>query len=145
MNLSDFRLAGYFITHPVDRPEYISDLLPDKIISMSGCFSKFYPDIWAIEWCNELEEEIQNAANFFGISDQVLPDLRKRTTSEFEKKYLYPNVCSSLEHAKYFQNDLKNSGTKNLIIGLALHKSYLEKFLKEAKPPQAEPGPRTIW
>lgn len=138
--VSDFISGGFYVSRFVERPTYVShDLLPSKILSMSSCISPFLPDTWAIEWaCDKPEDRLEKAKQF-GLSDEI-KEVVSWVTSRFDKEIGWPNVCYSLDTAQSLKAKFFSQTNDVVILGIGLHKSYVEKFINFSKPPEQKEG-----
>lgn len=138
--ISDYISGGFYITKFVERPAYASqDLLPAKILSISSCICPFVPDIWTIEWSSETQEERLEKAKKFGLSNDIKEAI-SWVTSKFGEEIGWPNVCYSLDTAQSFKTKFLSRTSDAVILGIGLHKSYVEKFMNFTKPPEQKEG-----
>lgn len=56
-NYSEYLYSGYFLVKRIPRPDNLSNLLPDSIITVSNCFAETAPDEWCLEGYNYEDEE----------------------------------------------------------------------------------------
>ena len=141
LQLSDFISAGFFITREVDRPDYLStDLLPDRLVSASGCICSCMPDTWCIEWTQDSQEARLEDAAAFGLASEELSVIIDWVTPRFGESIRWPNIISELATAQeLFQRFLdKVLGVR--ILELCLHQSMVQEFCTLAEPPPPEPG-----
>lgn len=139
--LSDFVAGGYFITRYVKRPEFVSPgLLPEKIVSLSSCICPFIPDCWAIEWTTTDNDSRLKAAKKFELTQDTFKDLTQWVTSRFDKEIGWPNVCYSLETAQTLKHQFLSDLSESTILGIGLHKSYVERFKNFTAPAETKPG-----
>lgn len=139
---SKFVSAGFLITREVDRPSYADQaLIPDRIVSASGCIAKFFlPDTWCIDWTNDSETERGNGAQYFGLDAEAANELTQWATAEFDSSVRWPNVILDLEVARELVRRFVPSLPDVRIIELALHSSLLADFIGAAEPPPQQPG-----
>jgi len=141
--LEEYVSAGYYITKFVGRPAYVSkELMPDKMISLSTCIGKYFPNDWAIEWVKGDEKNKLKSAEDFGISAEKFKEVSKSITNLFDEKdkFGWPNVCFTLKIAKELVRQYIPDQSDVVIIGVGLHKSYVDEFCETAKPPPQQEG-----
>ena len=133
--------AGYYVTRRSDRGAYISpELMPERVLSASGCICDFFPDTWAIAWTSVPDEERTRKAAGFGISPADLNAVTKWATDSFSKEFGWPDAFYTLEAAQAARARFLPGKPDILIFGLGLHESDAEEFLKAAEPPAQQPG-----
>lgn len=139
--LSDYVLAGVFITKAVPRADFGgSDLLPSCMVSLSSCISNFFPDTWAIEWSSDdIERRVKSSA-IFGINENTLGETIKVVTERFDTDFGWPNVIYTADAARRIFKECLPKDVEAEIIGAALHRSHVETYLKCAAPTKPEPG-----
>jgi hypothetical protein len=139
--LTDFISAGFLITRPVARPSYVSaDLMPDEILSASGCIAKFIPDTWCLEWSQDTPESRIERARAFGLDATGLTKAAAWVTPRFGDSIGWPNVVMSLQVAKQLVESLLSTLPEVKVLELALHKCHTGEFCRAAEPPPPKPG-----
>ena len=126
------------------RADYLtSELLPDQVLSASGCISDFFPGTWAIEWVSDIFEERLRQASAFLISEHDLPKVLAWTTASFSKEFGWPHTFYRLEAARKARERFVPKVPDVALFGLGLHLSHTEEFLNEARssPHQPECAP----
>lgn len=139
--LSEFISAGFIITRPVPRPSYVSaDLLPEQIISASGCIATFIPDTWCIEWTQDTSENRSEEAKNFGLDDSGLADVTKWVTPKFSDTIFWPNIVIDIHVALRLVETFLGTLPDVRLLEFALHKSQTNEFCLVAEPPPQQPG-----
>jgi hypothetical protein len=139
--VSEYLSGGYYVTRLSEHAEYMSpELIPDKVLSASGCICQFFPDDWAIEWTSESADDRSNQAAAFGISTIDLPKVVTWATESFSKAFGWTSAFYSLEAAQEARTRFLPDDSEIVIFGLGLHDSDVEDFLKAAKPEPKRPG-----
>ena len=133
--------AGFLVTREVDRPSHVSaKLLPDRLVSASGCIAPFAPDIWCIEWTQATQEMRIAGARAFELESQALNKIIAWATARFDKSIRWPNIIIDYDTA----NELVNRFLGNLpnvkVLELCLHRSMTSDFCQEAEPQPQMPG-----
>jgi hypothetical protein len=138
---SEYVSGGYYVARLSRRAEYTSpELIPDRILSASGCICDFFPDTWAIEWTSDTVEDRSRQAAAFGISAIDLPKVMAWTAEFFSKAFGWPSAFYFLDAAQEARARFLPDNSEIVIFGLGLHESNVEKFLKAAKPDLTKPG-----
>jgi len=138
VEISDYVSGGFYITKFVERPAYVSqDLLPPRILSLSSCICPFVPDLWAIGWVNATHEERLEDAQKFGLSNN-LKEVMSWVASRLDKEIGWPNVYYSLDTAQSFRAEFLSQTNDVIMLGIGLHKSYIEEFMDFTKPPDQQ-------
>jgi hypothetical protein len=143
VNRSSFLSAGFFLSTRVPRPTYgTPELLPETILSASGCICPFVPETWAIAWCSHSRPERASQALRFGLSEDSIDTLISSVTAIIsdESNYGFPNVCFSNEAAVALVQTALPLIPGLVLFELGLHEEYVDIFCKEAAPPVSPPG-----
>ena len=134
-----FVSAGFFVTRSVLRPDYSdSSLLPDRIVSVSPCITKFLPDTWCLEWTGDTDTERYEAAEFFGLDEHELLTLISETTPAFDSQFGWPNVNWALDSARSLITLILHRMPDIRILELGLHDDFVNTFCRDAEPEQHE-------
>jgi hypothetical protein len=121
----DYISGGYFLVQRTPLPKNISELLPDKVLTVSDCFARVAPGLWAVDWENRSDKDRANEAAPFGIPAQALPELVKWFSAEMGSDH--PNAFSSVVLAREFYRRFVTAD-QPLIIGIGLQKTLLSSF-----------------
>jgi hypothetical protein len=144
VSISEYTCGGYYLARAAKRADYLtSELLPDQVLSASGCISDFFPGTWAIEWVSDIFEERLRQASAFLISEHDLPKVLAWTTASFSKEFGWPHTFYRLEAARKARERFVPKVPDVALFGLGLHLSHTEEFLNEARssPHQPECAP----
>ncbi len=135
--------GGYFVTRSTERPEQMAaDLLPARLLSLSGCICDFIPDVWAIEWTNVEPQDRVAEASKFNVSSSKLQRIVDWTTERLNVgAFGWPCVFFSVHDAREFSGQFLKTLDLSLL-GIALHSDRIDDFLSEEKPGSdlGEPG-----
>jgi len=133
--------AGYYLAKPSPRAEYMSsELIPEQILSASGCICEFFPDYWAIEWASVSDQERSRAAGSFGIAPDKLGGVIEWATKNLSSAFGWPSAFYTLEAAKQAYAALLPPNMNVVVFGLGLHKADVDDFLEAAQPPKTKEG-----
>ena len=131
--------GGYYLVRPAGRSEDRSpELLPDRLISISGCICEAFPDAWTIDWVEASGEDRARLAAGFGITN--LAAAMAWATEAFSKSFGWPNAFYTLEAAREARARFLPESAGVVTIGLGLHESHADCFLEAAAPPPQVPG-----
>jgi hypothetical protein len=120
INLSDYVAGGYFITKYADEGFWKSELMPERVVSVSTCISKILEISWG--WNTvEHKEEIES----FGIDTAKLQQLRAWCG---EKK---PGALYTLEVAREFIAEFLPQKHDVLLVGVGLPNNLVGDFLQQ--------------
>lgn len=136
VSLNEFIAGGYFISKPVPCDAGRSeDLLPEMLLSYSGCICSHLPESWMFYWMTEEpESRIQNAG-VYGISPEHAVAAIEWTTVQYQNNRVdYPGAFNSLDIAREFSSKYMPEQTEYSVYGLGLHKSFALDFLQKGKP-----------
>lgn len=118
--------GGYFITKPTSRPAGPFSLLPETFLTASDCFANIAPDLWAVDWENYTQKEVEEKAAKFGIPADLTAEMVGWVSAQMNGGH-YPNAFLSLPIASEF---VQRFVTRDdvAIIGMGLHTSLLPSF-----------------
>ena len=92
-DLDDYICGGNFLTKRVSRPAYVSNLAPDRMTTLSACFTDIAPDSWAdADYRHDDVEQVQEAVKF-GIPATAVPELAGRSGRNISQ--IFSRVCPS--------------------------------------------------
>ena len=118
----NFVNCGYYITEPIEKPEYIS-LDCKYIITASNCICDHHPSLYGSFWPNHADKQKEYQRRL-GLSDKEFEALKKmvaelfnahkldvdsRLASRPDALNLYTNYFHSLPNAKLISIGLENS------------------------------------
>src|SRR5262245_15744422 len=133
MSIDQYRLAGYVLTRPIPRPaSFSAELLPQELLSMSGCLAETIPDTWTLAWASITEDDRQSDAAAFGLNPSQVTDLISWATQAFDNSWGWPNVIYSLETARLIHAQFLQDVPGVRLLGLGLHEAHVEAFLRAA-------------
>jgi hypothetical protein len=121
--LDDYVCGGYFLTRSISRPPDVSELMPDRVVTLSECFTDIAPDTWAdADYRYDDEERVQSALKF-GISAPAVPALVSMFTQAVRPQHL-TSAFPSLSIAQSFY---RHCSDKNLVplLGIGLERSLV--------------------
>src|SRR5258708_3566355 len=99
-----FLSGGYFVTKRIGRPQSISDLVPDSILTLSTCFTDVAPDVWTDkEYEYDDEGRIAEALKF-GIPREAVPTIVGQFTKAVESNHIanfFPTLASAEEFFRH--------------------------------------------
>lgn len=118
LDLGDYVLGGYKILKPSNTGFWPSDLLPEKVVSLSGCICPFLDPSWS--WLSH-----QDALDF-GVSASKLDafDRWSRTLKDSSTYGLFQNM----HDAQYAMHELLDSKDA-MLVGVGIHQSLATDFL----------------
>ncbi len=134
--------AGYRVTQPVARPDYVSsELMPSKIVTGSPCIAHFVPDAWALAWTRPTEAELDAAARALGLASEQIATITKHVTAAFDREQIgWPNVVTSADALEALATLLPRSRPW-IVLTLGLHRCHLDEFLSTHTPRPGEGTP----
>lgn len=123
--------AGFVFVQSIQRPTHLSsELLPDKVLSLSRCLCNLLPGIWGLEWANVSNTKRSEAAGSFGISGDQVDDAISWTTSKFGDGAVgWPGIFTSLDAARECASRFHLANSR--LLGFALHEDWVESFVAE--------------
>jgi hypothetical protein len=125
-DLSTFICGGYFLAKRIDRPDAMTDLMPESVLTLSSCFTDIAPDMWAAQGYAYADEERAAEASKFGIPSNAVPTLVTSFTQAIEPHYLH-NAFPTLSVAQEFYRHCSDRGPIALL-GIGLESSLIQSF-----------------
>jgi hypothetical protein len=122
----DYVSGGYYVLKAIPRPDGLSDILPDKLLTMSNCFTELVRDIIQLQWdrYDDVRESIADEAREFGIPEARIPELTSWAKSQQNTNYLvYSEIGPALELRRRFITDPSTH-----VVGIGLRTSLLDSF-----------------
>jgi hypothetical protein len=139
--LNEFVFAGFYVTRLVARPSYVSsELMPEHILSLSGCLANFIPDTWCIEWSQDTQGSRLEEAETFELDSTALGEVTKWVTPQFDTHFAWPNTITDPDFAIQLVKRFLSTLPDVRILEIALHLSQMEQFCCEAKQFPQQPG-----
>lgn len=133
----DFLSAGYYLVLPTRRPQCVSSLLPDPLLTLSNCVGEVAPAGWVVDnpgYCLTEAQRLEEAAKI-GIPAEFMPALTEWASAEMGS----PHTCfESVLQARDFCTRFVRS--KDIVLlGIGLHCS-LYGFLNSQTEDEANAG-----
>lgn len=139
--LSEYRSAGFVVTRSVPRPSYVSaELLPEAVVSLSGCIASFVPDTWCIEWTGDSPEQRRERAGAFDLDEAALAELTAWATARFGDAILSLDAFFEYRAALEVVERFLACVPSVKLLEIALHQSLVDEFCRAAEPPPPQPG-----
>ena len=129
IDLNDYISGGYFLVKLMARPEGVSELVPDIVLTLSTCFTDVAPDEWADSAYNYTDEEQAEEALKFGIPSSAVPMLVAQFTREIARHHI-TTAFPTLSTAQDFYR-ASNDKTSTALIGIGLHHSLLPSLYQQ--------------
>jgi hypothetical protein len=126
IDLTRYICGGYFLTKRASRPECISKLVPDSILTVSSCFTDVAPEEWADGAYDYDEKERAAEALKFGIAASAIPTLVNLFTAEIAAHHHITTAFPSLLVAQEFYQCADRAATA--LLGIGLERSLLPSF-----------------
>jgi hypothetical protein len=123
---SEYFSGGYYIVKSIFRPTDLSSPVPDRLLTMSACFTDVMRDIVQLQSdrYEDVKEAIAEESRAFGIDRSQIPQLVTWAKSQHNTNYL---VFTHLEPALELHNRFVQDGAAH-VIGIGLHTSLLASF-----------------
>lgn len=134
---NEYLSAGYFLSRLVDPVQ-----LGHRAITLGHDHSprRFFPESWALSWCNEPPERRVRDAQQFGIAEADLARVHAWADKAFGKEFGAWDVIFRIEDARTIAR-MFLSGAQGLELwGLGVRRSVLEDLREGTEPPPPAPG-----
>jgi hypothetical protein len=100
----------------------------------------FFPDAWALSWCNMSRTERVQKAAVFGITEQELDGVIAWADRSFDTAFGAWNVFFRLEAARAAARSMLGGAADLELWGAGLHHDLLSAYCDDSKPPAPPPG-----
>src|SRR5579872_419279 len=124
--MADYISGGYYALKAIPRPAGVSEILPDRLLTMSNCFTTVLTDIIRLQWdeYDIVREAIAEEASDFGIPESRIPELVSWAKVQHNSNYVvYSDVSPALQLLERFITDRATH-----VVGIGLHQSLLASF-----------------
>jgi hypothetical protein len=122
IDLGDYVAGGYFVVKYCDDGFWRSDLMPERVISLSGCIGNVLDIMWG--WnINGSKQDISD----FGISELNLKAFQVWCGGKD------PGGLQSLEIARQFIKQFLPHDNDVLLVGAMLHRELVDDFVEMTK------------
>ena len=137
--------AGYYVARMAKRSAYMApEMIPEEVLSASGCICECFPDDWAIEWASVSQEERVRAAGALGVSPANIGNVISWGTESFGKHFGWPSAFYTLEAAVQARATFLPDDPSIVTFGLSLEEADVQEFLAAAGP-KNHMGPSGIF
>lgn len=132
IDLNDYVAGGYFITKYATKGFWKSPLLPERVISVSGCFGKTLKGQWG--W--NLEPHREDALDFGVPADKLtlFNDWSLEADGTPDSGY------SNIDQMRWAMQNILSATADVLLIGIGLHQELLNDFLTFKPYPPDHPN-----
>ncbi len=132
IQLDDYVAGGYFITKYVEREKWMSvDLLPPKLLSVSELIATLAPTN------PNLSHRPSDSYEQYGIAPETIPDVMKWWTENIQKEIGWQETFYELGFAQQFVKRFVTKREAIAILGVAVHRKYIELILEDYDPKTA--------
>jgi hypothetical protein len=125
IDLNDYVTAGYFITKYATDGFWKSPLMPERVISLSGCIGQSL----ALHWGWDVEKHRQEMLDF-GIPPEKFPAFQQWTMGDTVD---HPNVIKTLDAARHFIAQFLPIRESVVLVCAAMPKDMVDDLLANHK------------
>jgi hypothetical protein len=128
--------AGIYVARILERPEGLgSDLLPEKLLTLSSCLTEMFPGWWAFRWASCTEAARTEAITKLGLPASSLPSLIERVTELFDADLLrWPCVWASVDAARAAVAEFQLDESRFALLELGVPEDVVPVLLEELRP-----------
>lgn len=132
--------AGYFLSRVGAAPDCTGTELRPISLARDHSVRRFFPDAWALSWCNTSPEERREHAAVFGIPEEELPALMKWADAAMDREFGVWNTVFTLESARAVGRRWLSRVPDVELWGLGLKSELVAEYCRLTQPPPQEPG-----
>lgn len=131
--------VGYLLIRPVSRPPWSSEVLPDRILSVSRCICPQFPGAYALEWSSLSDEGRANGFDAMGLAQSRRKKAMESVTASFGESIGWNGVFLEQTAARQAARDFFGSDEDVYLVGLGLRRRDCD-LLCETGYPESESG-----
>lgn len=130
--------AGYTVSTLTDEVDCSGTELRPHTLARDHTQRRCFPEDWALEWVSMGRSDRLARASEVGLSPDQLDEAMAWATEQFERSFGAWTVCFTLETAREVAR--RFFGRPTTILGLGLHPSVVDDFIRASAPPPSKPG-----
>jgi hypothetical protein len=139
-NLKEYIASGYFLSRYTSETDCAGIKIRRVSLAADHSQRDFFPDAWALSWCNkDRAEQIERAA-VFGITEQELDQVIAWADRGFDTAFGAWNVFFRLDEAREAARAFLGKASGLELWGVGLHRDLVSAYCEASKPPEPEPG-----
>lgn len=127
IDLNDYVAGGYYIGAYTSWPDDKDSYLPERIVSVSECRG----DVTKVSLLNYDDETYLNHLVKQGVARDKLAEARIWYDANRRETISYPDGFNSFTAAQEFASKFMNLREDHFIVGIGLHKSFVNSFVEE--------------
>ncbi|MBX7096681.1 MAG: hypothetical protein K1X89_03120 [Myxococcaceae bacterium] len=144
MRIEDYVAAGYFVSRWTGARDCTGTELRRVTLASDHSQRSFFPDSWALSWCDDTRESRVERASIFGISEDQLDEVMRWADAGFDREFGAWSVFFTLKAAQDAARLVLPNARGLEIWGLGIHRTLLRSFSEASEPPQSPPGAAPI-
>jgi hypothetical protein len=140
MNLRDYISAGYFLSRHTGTEDIAGIETRRETLATDHSQREFFPNSWALSWCDASREERVRKAFVFGITEQELDGVIAWADRGFGTVFGPWSVFFGLEDARAAAHSMLGRANDLQLWGVGLHLDLLSAYCEASRPPAQQRG-----
>jgi hypothetical protein len=132
--------AGYFLSRVAGATDWTGTALRRISLAESHSARSFFPNSWALSWCNTTLEERSEQGAVFGIPKEEVPGLVAWADGAMGREFGAWRTFFTLECARAAAKRWLWRAADVELWGLGLKRELVSEYCRLAKPPPTAPG-----
>lgn len=144
MKIEDYVASGYFVSRWTGTRNCTGTELRRVTLASDHSQRSFFPDSWALSWCDEAREHRVEQASIFGIAEDQLDEVMRWADAHFDQQFGAWSVFFTLQAARDAARLMLPNAPGLDLWGMGIHRTLLRSFCEASKPPASPPGSAPI-
>ena len=140
MNLRDYVSAGYFLSRYTGSKDCTGITLRRETLATDHSQREFFPNSWALSWCEATRAERVQKGAVFGITEPELDGVIAWADEGFGTVFEAWSVFFELKEARAAARSILGRATDLELWGVGLHHDLRSAYCEASRPPAPQPG-----
>ncbi|BDG05721.1 hypothetical protein [Anaeromyxobacter oryzae] len=139
-NLQGYVAAGYFVSRWTGAHDCTGTKLRRVSMAHDHSQRRFFPETWALSWCNEARERRIGEAAMFGIAEAELDQVMSWADAAFGSVFGAWDLFFDLDDARAAARSFLRNAADLELWGVGLHQTLVSTFCQKSAPSAPKAG-----